>query len=293
MIELKDYQFEIGGVVFGYGAPVSADGEGFDAGVDSIEAQDAFNQATDSFSFGRDAVIPAPWAWAAHTDKALNPADALEAGRQLGVVWNDRELRQTPGAVTPLRYRIGGRTRVVFGRPRPFAQVMSNQMIYGVIPINLEFQRADNLFYDDELHIFSVTGQPSTVAGFETPIITPLTTIGTVPTTDSLPGFGGDAPAPFEATFTGGTNPKLYTDRWEIQLDTSLEPGRSVTVSTYPWGVRAIRDDGARVPGLLSMQTRLSKARLDPAGESLSYSVVDSSGTATCTVAWRSAFTTI
>jgi hypothetical protein len=293
VIALSDYQFEINGVVFGKGCPVAADAEGFDTGVDSHEAQDAFNAFNDSLSFGRDAVNPSQWAWAAHTDKALTPGEALEAGRQLGVAWNDRVLRQTPGAVAALRYCIDGRTRVVYGRPRSFAQVMSNQIIYGVIPMNLEFQRADTLHYGDELHTFSVSGRPSTIAGFKTPIKTPLTTIGAVPTTDSLPGFGGDAPAPFEATFTGGTNPKLFTDAWEIQLDTSLADEQSITVSTYPWGIRAIRDDGARMPGVLSMKTRLSKARLDPAGESLRFSVVDSSGRASCTIAWRTAHTTI
>lgn len=293
MIELKDYQFEIGGVVFGYGCPVASDGEGFDPGVDSIEGQDVFNSFSDSMTFGVDGVSPSPWAWAAHTDKALTPEDALEAVRELGAVWNRRAVRRTAGETIPLRYRIGGRTRVVWGRPRAFGNVLNNQMIYGVIPLNLEFQRADTLYYGDDVYTFTLAARPSTTPGFKVPFRAPLITAGSAATDDILSSFGGDAPAPFTATFTGGTNPRLYTDDWEIQLDATLLEGESITVNTYPWGARAVRNDGVRMPGVLSMKTRLSKARLSPDGESLNFSAVDSSGTATCTVAWRAAHTTI
>lgn len=293
MIELKDYQFEIGGVVFGIGSPISVEAEGFDPGVNEFTVQDVANAYNDSLSFGRDYVTPSVWAWQAFTT-ADDEAAALAAVRELASVWNDRELRRTPGAVTALRYRINGRTRTIFGRPRPLGQVMTNKLLHGEVPLSLEFQPVDILHYGDEVQTFNVKGQPSSVAGFTTPIVTPLTTIAGTPTTDSLPTFGGDEPAPFEAVFTGpATNPKLYTDEWELQLMTTIAENRSITVSTYPWGARAVRDDGVRLPGILSVKSRPSQARLDPAGQQVRFSAIDSTNTADVTIRWRQAYTTI
>lgn len=291
--QLADYQFEIDDVVFGIGAPVSIEGEGFNPGVNEFNAQDVENARTDSFSFGRDSVTPSLWTWEAHTDKARAPGEALAAVAELGVAWNDKELRRSPGLVKPLRYCIDGRTRVIFGRPRAFGQVMNNRMLTGYIPLNLEFQPADTLHYDDEIRTFIISGTPTISAGFSFPVTFPLTTLGDSVGSDSLPAFGGDAEAPFEVTFEGGTNPKLFTDDWEIGLEAELADGESVKVSTYPWGIRAIRSDGAKVAGLLTMRTRLTKARLKPEGEALKFSALDSDGTASCTIQWRPAYTTI
>lgn len=294
MIVLEDYQFEYEGVAFGLGLPVAVTGDGFDPGVDEFTSQDVANAFNDSYSMGRDSRLPALWTWEAHTDQALSASEALAASQELGSAWDNVTLRRTPGAVAPLRYCVAGRTRVVFGRGRPFGQAMTQAVVAGMIPMSLEFQRQDALFYDDVIQSFEVRAQPSIVPGFTTPIVSPLTTIEGTPTTDSLPGFGGDAAAPFEATFTGpATNPRLYTDDWEIGVMTTIAAGRSITVSTYPWGVRAVRDDGVRLPGVLSIQTRLSKARLSPLGEQVRFSAIDSTNTANVTLNWRPAFKTL
>lgn len=293
-VPLEDFQFEFGGVVFGFDCPIATDGEGFDPGIDSIQGQEALNTFNDSLAFGVDALEPSEWAWTLHTDKSVNATEARAAVRQLAAVWNDRELRMTPGAVAPLRYRIDGETRVVYGRPRPLGQVLNNQILYGVIPLSLEFKRADALHYEDQLRTFNVAMKPSSELGFTFPITFPLTTMVGTPTSATLAAFGGDADVPFEVTFKGpSVNPKLTSGRWEVGLRRELAAGESITVSTYPWAARAVRSDGVRLPGVLTMQTRLSKARLRPEGEALQYSAIDSSGTSTCTIAWRAAETTL
>jgi hypothetical protein len=278
--------------VFGHGRPVSVEGEGFDPGEDTFTSQDVENAFTDSLAMGVDSVSPSQWSWEGFTI-ADEPHEALAAVAELGRAWNDVKLRRTPGAVAPLRYRIDGRTRVVFGRPRPFSGIYSNKMLHGEIPVHFEFQPADTLHYGDEVQTFDVAGTPTTTPGFTFPLAFPFTSQGDSEGSAAFPPFGGDAPAPFTATFAGGTNPRLTGDGWEIQLDTTLLEGESITVSTYPWGVRALRNDGAHVGGLLSMRTRLTRARLDPAGGPVQFSAIDSSGTASCTIAWRPAYTTI
>lgn len=293
MTELQDYQFELDGVVFGIGADLSVEAEGFEPGVNEFTTQDVVNSFDDSLAFGRDYVTPALWTWAAFTT-ADDESAALESIRPLAIAWNDRQLRRTPGAVKALRYRIDGRTRVIYGRPRPFGQAMNNKLLHGEIPLNLEFQPADILHYDDEERTFSVSGQATTTPGFSFPASFPLTTFGDVePANEFISAFGGDEPAPFRVTFQGGTNPRIFTEDWEIGIDATLAEGETVTVSTYPFGPRAVRGDGTPATGLLSMRTRLAGSRLQPEGQTVQYGAIDSDGTATATISWRPVYTTI
>lgn len=298
MTVLEDYQFELGGVVFGYGLPVHVDGEGFDPGTDEPETQDVFNGFTESFAFGVDSRQPAVWTWAAHTDFARNAVDAVAASTELNKAWLTAVDPRLPGDVAALRYAFAGRTRVVYGRPRRFYSTKTNTMLYGVIDITAEFARADNLFYDDELQQITMGLQPQQSLGFTTPIVFPLTTLTGAPPLGTTPVIGGDVPAPFIATINGPTSgsvarPKLSTDSWELELDVTIDAGESITINTYPWGMRAVRSDGANISGRFTGKSRLSRARLAVAGETIRFDAIDSSGTATATIAWRRAYSTI
>lgn len=294
MTELADYTFQFQDLVFGLGQPVAVDGEGWDIGTDSVEDQDAFNIFGDSVSFGTDSREPALWSWTGHTDLARFSDDALEATRQLGRRWLAKDLRQ-PGVVVPLFYAVGGRTRVVFGRPRTFSQTMDNGIIKGNIPVQFEFKRADTLFYGNELFGVDISIDPQESTGIETPLTFPLTTLSTIANPGTIASVGGDELAPFTAQIHGPvTNPRISnaSGDWELQLMITLEADEYVTISTYPWGARAVRNDGAQVSAW-SAQSRLSKARLNPDGETLHFDGIDSSGTATCSISWRPAYSTI
>ena len=298
MAILQDYQFELGGVAFGYGLPVAVDGEGFDPGTDDPETQDSFTGFSESLDFGVDSLQPASWAWAAHTDKAINDLEAVEASRQLEIAWRTACDRRDPGAVAALRYAMAGRTRVVFGRPRRYSSTKTNSMIYGLIDITSEFQRADTLFYGDDVKAITLRMQPQESRGFVSPIVSPITTLIGATSLSSTSMIGGDEPAPFIATINGPssgsiTNPRISNGQWELQLLVSIAAGESVEISTYPWAMRATRNDGASVSGRFTAKSRLSKARLAVAGETLRLDGIDSSGTATATVQWRTAYSTI
>lgn len=293
MTVLQPYQFEINGYAFGRDLDVSTNDDGFDSGTDTAESQDVFNRYFDSIAFGEDAVSPAPWMWELHTDTARSAADSLNHLRDFGVAWKSAVERRVPGAVAALRYNIGGRTRVIFGRPRPLGLTTDNSIIAGHVGITAEFARSDILFYDDEVQETTITLVAPVGGGLITPLVTPLTTVSSAPNSATIPLIGGDEPAPFEATFRGPiTNPVLRGGDWEVRLAYSISDNESVTVSSYPWGARAVRDDGANLSGRLG-STRLYEARLDPAGETLQLDGIDSTGTASCTIAWRRAYQTI
>ncbi|MBC7760720.1 MAG: hypothetical protein H7201_02765 [Candidatus Saccharibacteria bacterium] len=297
MAILQDYQSELGGVAFGYGLPVAVDGEGFDPGTDDPETQDSFTGFTESYDFGVDSLQPASWAWGMHTDLAQFSDDAIRDSAALEIAWKTACDRRDPGAVAALRYAIGGRTRVVYGRPRRYSSTKTNSMIYGVINITSEFQRADTLFYGDDLSSITLNMQPQQSLGLMSPIVSPITTLVGAPPLSTTSVIGGDVPAPFTATINGPssgsiTNPKISNGQWELQLLTSIASGQSVTISTYPWAMNAIRSDGAYLSSFTA-KSRLSKARLAVAGETLRLDGIDSSGTATATVQWRRAYSTI
>lgn len=294
MTELSEYQFELGGVVFGRGCPVTIDGDGFDPGTDEPTAQDVFDGFTESVAFGEDKRTPALWVWAMHTDEARTSEDAIADERELALAWRNAVNVREAGTAAALRYNIGHRTRVVFGRPRRFAGGKPSSLIYGLVGIVADFQRADNLFYADQEESITVAAPPQENYGLMTPLISPITTLAGSPVFGVTPQVGGDVPAPFLATIEGPiVNPKLSTDSWELELLTSIPDGMSVTISTYPWGMRAVRSDGANLSGYFTAQSRLSKARLAVGGESIRLDGIDSSGTASATIRWRAAYTTI
>lgn len=294
-MDLDSFQFEFEGIVFGYGAVVAVADGGFDPGDDDAAYQDAINGFTDSVSFGEDSVSPANWSWQLFTADARDDAEALSDMSALGRKWRDPAFRRAVGEVRPLRYGLSGRKRVVYGRPRHFANALDNGITYGLINATAEFARADTYFYDDEVFSVGVMIQPQTSLGLISPLVSPITTL--VQET-SIQGvivpFDGDIPAPFEAKFFGPVvNPQVSMPGWEIQLLITIAAGDSVSVSTYPWGARATRSDGADVSGYLTANSRLSKARLDPAGGYARFNGIDSSGTATCIISWRPTYSTI
>lgn len=298
MTALQDYQFELAGVVFGYGCPVAVDGEGFDPGTDEPEVQDAFNGFTESNAFGVDSRNPATWLWAAHTDKALNAVDAVAADQALNLAWLKAVDFRVAGDVAALRYRMAGRTRVVYGRPRRYHSDRTNAMLYGVVNITSEFARSDTLFYGDEIDEISLAMQPPITTGFETPFTFPLATGAGAPSLSVTPPNDGDVPAPFVATIVGPqsgsiTNPRLSTANWELELRTEIQAGQQVVIDTHAWAMSATRSDGADLSGRFSAKSRLSKARLAVAGETVRFDGIDSSGTATAKIAWRPAYSTI
>lgn len=294
---MNDYQFEFEGQRFGLHLPVAVDGEGFDPGEDALEATDGAAPVTNSRSFGRDAWTPGDWTWEIHTDDAGDAATALEDMAQLERIWKAAARSKKVADVRPLKYQVAGRERVIFGRPGQWTGNVDG-LHYGKIDAQIVFRRADLLHYGDARSVV-VESEASPNAGLVAPIVAPIVTLagGSRGGVLSSQAVGGDAPAPFVATITAGnaplTNPALRGDGWKIALTMTLAPGRSVRISTYPWEADVTRDTGGYLNGYLTPDSRLSKARLDPTGEALFFDAIDSSGTSTCSVQWRPAYSTI
>ena len=301
LTQLKEMNFELlptpmdqSGVVFGIGRRVSLDGEGgFDPGEDEWTDEDDTNPRTGGRVFGRETLNGPTWLFAGHTDEA-DTKGALEAISEIKTAWRASHLRDEPGAVTMLRYRKGGRTRRVYGRPRRFAAPPDNRVLGGFVPITMEFACATGYTYsDEEKEVVLQMGAAASSGGLVFPCVFPLTTL---PPGDNVSSayVDGDADAWPVVTFRGPlTNPVLKHENWTLSLTLSLTAPQEVTVDLRPWALTVRRENGQSVAGKLGRRQQLTEMRLHPGQNPLSFTASGLSGSGSCTVRWADTWNSI
>lgn len=302
MTDLRDYQFEIlpvedslaDGVVFGIGAAVSVNPTGFDSGEAEWLTQDSTNETRGARMFGRDVPAANTWSWAGHVDQE-DESDALEALRVLRRAWSaPRPSGWEPGEVTTLRYRIDGRLRRVYGRPRRFSGSLTNSMLGGMIPVNMDFPLADHLHYDDALSSATLTWNGAdNDGGFVLPTTLPIVTIPGSQTDGNI-HVGGDHPTYPVIRINGPiVNPSVVTNDWELTIKDTIGADEYVEVDLRPWHLTVLRNGTASIAGKLGRRQWFSEMLLRPGYNAIAFRGSSTSGGASCSVSWRSAWTTI
>lgn len=297
---LEEMQFEIlpnvdaaAGVVFGNGGYISIDEDGFDPGSAEWETQDQINPVRGTTAFGRDRLTGPTWNW----DMFINREDvttALESLSEIAVAWRMAEIRDTPGAVLPIRYRIADRVRRIYGRPRRFDGKPNNLILGGLMPFGADFKCVDALHYDDEESSAVLTLQAGSEGGFIFPTVFPVTTIPVGLHQDNI-AVGGDADTFPIVRFDGPvSNPSLEHADWSISLEISLADGEYAIVDTRPWALTAIKNGSGSVSGYLGRRQWLSNVKLAPAQQhELIFRGDTVTDGATCEVSWRNAWTSL
>lgn len=300
MTDLADFQFEllpstsaIDGMVFGIGADVSLDADGFLPGEDDWEDQDQDNPTRGGTGFGRDVLKGPTWGWNLHTN-GVDTATALEALGRFKSAWRAKDIRQKPGAVTVMRYRLNGRYRRIWGRPRRLAAPPTNEILSGKIPITVDFKAADSYTYDDEDKVLTLTLQQGSTGGFVFPLAFPFTTLP-VGLAQQQAVVGGDADTYPVVRFRGPVvNPSLETDDWTLALDLSIGAGDYVEVDLRPWAMTAMYNGDYSVAGALGRRQYMAKMKFQPgAGTMMVYRGVSDSTSSTCEVRWSDAWNSI
>lgn len=290
MAVLGEGQFEIDGVTFG-GIWDNVKIASFETPTSSWDTQDATNQFTVGKLMGQDLLRPGEWTFTMNTD-AYSMDEARDAADRLAAVWQKGGTR-APGSLSTLRYRVGNRTRQVYGRGRRFVHSLDAWSRAGTSPILATFEMADPFFYADDLREVSVGYTPPVTGGLVAPIKAPITAKGTGAT--GVGGFiqnvGGTAPTPVIVDLVGPTQyAKVAGDGWFIHFDAPIAYDEVVTVDTR-FGVAIARDNFGRIRnGNLSWKTNLNKARITPGTELITYQGYDLSGLSRATVRWRPAY---
>jgi hypothetical protein len=282
-----DWQFELDGMIFGRGTPWKV--LAWDTTSAEVRTQDSSRPRRDGIYFGRDRKAGATWTFDVVANRLLDEAEALTLLGPLSMAWSGDDVRERPNAVVPLRYSIGGRARRVYGRPRRFSPVWDT-MVVGRLPVVMDFQCRDHLFYDDVERTLVLDQVPVGSTGLTEPLSEPLSTqpFGSRP---GVVNNVGDAPTPLVVRFDGpSTDPSLsLTGGDAIELRISLATSDSVTVDTDAGTV--LLNGTGNVSGKLTRASRFF--RLPPGNQELRYAALDPTATSKAAVTYRPAYTSL
>jgi hypothetical protein len=284
------------GVSLSFGGPGSSivlDGPP-DLGSSEIQVDDANRPREDGIAFGIDfrGAVTITFALAIVAD---DEAGARDLAALVSRVWRGDAVRRTPGGLATLSSRLGSRDRVVFGRPRRFAQDDTHAP-EGVILLTADFQCVNDVSYSTEATVESVTLVPPPSGGLMSPLSAPLTTVAPA----SRPGgieVGGELPAWPVVEIEGPvTDPEVQvTNEWTLALRADVPEGDAVVIDSRPWK-RSItrRSDGASLAGVLTRSSvPLSKTGLAPGGYEISLRGIDGTGTASMRFSWHDTYSAL
>lgn len=295
-IELLDHQFELlgeyddEGVAFGIGLDVSCDASGFDPGSNDWLIQDQNDPFSGATRTGRDVQTGSTFTWSLHVNTTTEN-EALDALDALADAWSPDGLAGSE--VMVVRYKVGGRTRRVYGRPRRFAQSPDNRILGGMIPVTADFKRVDPLFYDDSPESTILGVEYVSEGGFVFPVIFPVMTLPGGYKTGSVFVSGRRKTWPIIRIDGPVVNPQIMTDNWDLNLTLNMNEGHYVEIDTRPWKRTVTLDGTSAIPGALNAKTRLRDLFLTPGEQSFGFRGISGTGTATCTISWYPAYASL
>lgn len=299
---LSDYQFEIlpsadaaDGFVFGIGAGVSTNDGGFDPGENEWLTQDSQNTRRGINGFGRDVLGAKTWVWESHTDQE-DVDTAVAILEQFSAAWMPTRLARNPGEQTALRYRLAGRDRRVFGRPRRYAAPPTNLILNGYVAVTHDFQCVDSFTYDDiESAVNIPYSSGSSTGGFTLPAQMPIASEASLGNGGGQVSIGGNADAyPIIRLNGPWTNPVFVTDDWEISWTGAIGVGQWIEIDCRPWALTVLDQSGASRAGGLSRRTWLEDCWFAPNSQpQIALSGSTSGGSGSADVRWRNTWTSI
>lgn len=289
---LGDGQFEIDGVAFG-GVWDAVKVDKVDWPQHSWDVQDTDNQFRSGILMGSDLLRPGFLDFSLRTD-TYSVNEAQDAAEALAVPWL-RGGEKDPRSLSCLRYRLGNRTRRVYGRGREFVHSLDQWTYAGTSPIDAGFKMVDPFFYADEERSVDIGYVPAVTGGLTFPIEFPIEFQGTGE--NNVGGFisdvGGTVPTPVIIELMGPTQFAIVSgDGWTVAYDSPIAADQVVTIDTR-YGFAVVYDNFGKVRnGNLTWKTNLSRARITPGSETISYAGYDLTGSSRARVRWRPAYHT-
>lgn len=288
---LEEKQFEVGGVAFGLDCPVRLKADGWNPGPAATRTQDVELPGSDGVRMGKDLKGGATWAFSLYTNGA-DEDEAWESLSYLADVWDDESIRLESEAVVPLRYRVAGRTRRVYGRPRRWTPTINNTSMGGRIDIEADFGLVSHLIFDDsgKSERISINPPLELDAGLEVPFEPPFDTSAGAAERESTITIGGRVSTPITVTFEGPVlNPSVRVGGWTAQVLDYVFDDDPVTIDGRPWVRSATRRSGGAVR-VSPRVTRISKMWLPPGTHEVVFTGDDLSGTAAVVISWHDAY---
>lgn len=299
---LSEASFELDGYPFG-GVDSTVVVENVDFGSPEIITHDLARPRADGVMFGRDwrsgrlitfelAVLTEYTSPAVSGFGGYGTATALDELGLLERAFLADAVRTIPGATSMLRYRLGGRQRVVFGRGRKFASD-TRMATLGRIPVTAEFQCVDHLFYDDTQYSNRVGYVSPPAGGLTWPIVFPWSTITVGYSPGTIAVYGTvDTWLPILIHGPISRPSVRWVGGWTVGLTLTLLADQWVVIDPRPWSRGVRLNNGTNVAGSLTTDSpRLSDIRVPPGDVEIVLGGTDATGTSSMTLVWRGAYT--
>jgi len=291
LADLPENSVEMAGLLLGPTTLVMVQDVVFDA--PEIIKVDKQQPRADGIRFGRDQRGGRLITLTMHVFADGGGAQAVAMLGRMETAWLADDVRSVPGAVCSLRFRTGGRTLRVYGRPRRFAAISLRANANGWAPVTADFQASDHLYYSDQEHSNTVSIVPPAAGGFFTPFVFPLTSLG-VSYSPGVITIGGDAPTWPVFLIRGPiTDPVVrVVDNWSLSFTgITLAKDETLAIDSRPWSRGVRRNVISSVAGALTAGSpRLSQVALPPSTYEIVLAGTDPTGTSSMTVAWREVF---
>lgn len=291
-VELVDYQHQLGSVLIGRGTAVDIRAlEGL--GQPVVRAQDVEPPGQDGLWLGPDFYAGRILRIDAAIKKPGQVPAVLDAAAALQDESDTAAVRGQGGTTVNLRLKFPGRpVRVVRGRLRKFEPDLS-QLIHGYVPLDIEVQAADHLYYADESASTSMPLGSLTAGGMTFPLQFPFVIAGD-PSAVGRPGYleveGTTATWPVIRVTGPCANPTIthVTTGRSLTVLTTLAAGEWVEIDTRPGWRSVLRENGGAAP--LAPASRIDEFVLTPGMNEIRWQATDNTLTSTLAVTWWPAY---
>ncbi|WP_330479865.1 phage tail family protein (plasmid) [Streptomyces platensis] len=291
-VELEDGQHQLGGLLIGKGTPVTiAAIEGL--GQPPLRTGDVEPAGEDGTWLGVDY-------YAGRTlqiDAAIKvPGDATTVWDVLADLQADADtpaVRGVGGTTMDLRLKFPGRdARTIRGRLRKLEPDVTRYR-HGWVPLDIEFQAGDYLYYADEPGTTSMPLGGLTEGGMTFPLMFPFDIAGD-PAAVGRPGF-------LEVEGTADTwpviqingpcaNPRIthVASGRVLEVQASIAAGEWVQIDTRPGWRTVLRNNGGGAS--LAPTSRVDQFALTPGLNEIQWTATDPTLTSTLAVTWWPAY---
>ncbi|WP_329131556.1 phage tail family protein [Streptomyces sp. NBC_01476] len=295
MVDLVDWQYDLAGALMGAGTSINVI-ETSGLGRPPVRDNDVPQPSADGVFVGPDYWDARQVQFDAAIKTPADPQAAHDvlAALQAGAV--DPAVRLAGGETIPLRIKRPGRpTKVLYGRVRKVDAEFA-QVIYGYVPLDIEFIAGDPLFYGDTDQTVEIPLGWLSGGGFTAPVAAPILVTAASGAADR-PGWvtnDGDTDTYPLIRITGPcsnvTIIHAESGRTLALPTLALTAGQWVELDARPGRVSVVRENGGNAEAFLSAASRLDQFSL-PAGQSeLRWTAVDPTNTSRLRLTWRPAY---
>lgn len=287
-MELEAGQHQLGSIVIGRGTPVSiAAIEGL--GQPPLRTQDIEPPGEDGLWLGADYYGGRTIRIDAAVKTPGDRAAALDLVAALQDHADTMAVRGQGGTTMNLRLSFPGRpVRVVRGRLRKFEPDLT-AAIHGWVPLDIEFQAQDHLYYTDDSASTSMPLGSLTAGGMTFPLMFPFTIAGDASAV-GRPGYiqvAGTADTwPVLRVSGPCANPTVthVGSGLSLTVQATLAAGEWVEIDTRPGWRTVLRESGGGAP--LSPASRIDQFVLTPGLNEIRWNATDPTLTSTLAVTW-------